>query len=118
MLTLNLTPIFTLRGITKPYAFLVKEGFSPNTAHRLINSETRVFKLDHIEKLCTVLVCEPNDLLLWTPPKNQKVNPDFPLSKLIQTKNNLAPNNPLAQIPYKELKNITNTIIEANNLKK
>ena len=42
MLSLNLTPIFNARGITKPYTFLVKAGFTPHSANGIINSKTKI----------------------------------------------------------------------------
>ena len=63
MLSLNLIPIFKARAIEKPYSFLVKAGLSPHSATNILNNKTHVFRLDHIELLCRVLICEPNDLL-------------------------------------------------------
>ena len=112
MLTLNLTPIFKARGIDKPYSFLVKAGLTAHSATNILNSQTRIFRLDHVELLCKVLVCEPNDLLLWTPNSGEKFEPNFPLSKLIQVETGL--NNwkeTLATMPFKELKEVTKAII-------
>ena len=114
MLTLNLTPIFKARGIEKPYSFLVKAGLSPHSANSAINSKTRVFRLDHIELLCRILVCEPNDLLAWIPEKGQNYSKDHPLLKLKQeiTDNNWQ--QILAAMPFKELKEVTKDFINKN----
>jgi DNA-binding Xre family transcriptional regulator len=117
MLSLNLTPIFTARGINKPYSFLVKSGFTPHSANNLLNSKTRVFRLDHIEQLCTLLICEPNDLLVWTPNKGQQYSDNFPLAKLKQTTSADNFHQTLATVPFKELKLITSTLLLGNNLK-
>jgi DNA-binding Xre family transcriptional regulator len=74
MLSLNLIPIFKARAIEKPYSFLVKAGLSPHSATNILNNKTHVFRLDHIELLCRVLVCEPNDLLVWNPDKGQNID--------------------------------------------
>ncbi|MCK7591144.1 helix-turn-helix transcriptional regulator [Subsaxibacter sp. CAU 1640] len=79
MLSLNLRPIFKMRGISEPFSYLTKAGFTNHTAHRLLNSHNRNFSLDAIEKLCELLICEPNDLLAWTPNKNTTVRNDHPL---------------------------------------
>jgi len=50
MLYLNLKPILSARGIEKSSQFLIKNGFNSAAAHKLLNSKTRVIKLDHIEK--------------------------------------------------------------------
>jgi DNA-binding Xre family transcriptional regulator len=104
MLSLNLAPIFNARGITKPHGFLIRNGFSNFTARRLINNATDIFRLEHMEKLCNILVCDPNDLLLFTPDKNKQYASNHPLLKLTQddSTNNLAA--AIATMPFKELK--------------
>ena len=82
MLSLNLKPVFKARGIEKPYTFLVKAGFPSYTAHNLLNSKTVTFRLSHIDKLCTILNCRPDDLLVWTPNRNEKLPDSHPLTRL------------------------------------
>ncbi|WP_298121780.1 helix-turn-helix transcriptional regulator [Flavobacterium sp.] len=111
MLSLNLRPIFTTRGIEKPYSFLVKNGFTSHTANSLLNSKTRVFRLDHIELLCEILLCEPNDLLMWKPDSGKTIAPNNPLNKLIantETKTDLKKT--LFSLPYQQLKEISNKL--------
>ena len=103
MLTLNLTPIFKARSIQRPYSFLVKAGISHKTANTIINGTTRTFRLDHIELLCNLLICEPNDLLLWVPDKTKAYPPDHPLNKL---KADPVDDTWLAAMPFKTLKEI------------
>ena len=82
MLKFSLNPIFKARGIERPYSFLVKIGLSPNTATTILNSHTRVFRLDVIEKICEHLHCTPHDILVWTPNKNSVIQPNHPLTEL------------------------------------
>lgn len=103
MLTLNLTPIFKARGIEKPYTFLVKSGFTSHSANQIINSKTRVFRLDHIELLCEVLNCEPNDLLLWKPEKDKVYSENNPLKKLQSDEATENIIETLSKLTYKEL---------------
>lgn len=110
MLLLNLRPIFQARGIERPYSFLVKSGFSYHTANLLLNSTTRSFRLDHIEKLCTILVCEPNDLLAYRPYEGQQLPAEHPLNNLKLTETQKGINQTLATMPYKQLKEITKQI--------
>lgn len=65
MLYLNVKRVLTLRGIDKPYAFLVKNGFSHPTAINFINGRTLQIKIRQIEQLCLLLNCEPSDLFEW-----------------------------------------------------
>lgn len=114
MLSLNLTPIFQVRGIDKPYSFLVKAGFSPHSATNILNNKTRIFRLDHVELLCKTLFCEPNDLLLWTPEKETDYAENFPLSKLKLTDTDNNWKETFAKMPFKQLKEVTKTIIDNN----
>lgn len=86
MLTLDLRPIFKTRGIEKPYTLLVKSGISPQSATKILNSKTRIFRLDHIEIICDKLNCTPNDLLSWTPDKNAKLAETHSLTRLKRDK--------------------------------
>lgn len=115
MLTFNLTPIFKARGIDKPFSFLVKNGFTNFTATNILNNNTRSFRLDHIEMLCNILVCEPNDLLLFTPDKNKQYAPNNPLLKLTGDDSNSNWPATLATMPFKELKEVTKNIIQKDN---
>jgi len=110
MLTLNLTPVFSLRGIDKPFTYLVQNGFTRHSANILINSKNRIFRLDHIEKLCDLLLCEPNDILTWTPNPNLQYPDNYPLSKLkLQETANIK--NTFANTPYGELKKLADNIV-------
>ncbi|HRQ29972.1 MAG TPA: helix-turn-helix domain-containing protein [Saprospiraceae bacterium] len=71
MLSLNLAPIFRMRGIEKPYSFLVKARRSQHSATKILNDMTQIFRLDHVGLLCDLFVCEPNDLLAWKPDKTR-----------------------------------------------
>ena len=107
MLTLDLTNIFNAKGIDKPFPFLTKAGFSYHTTHNLLNSKSRIFRLDHIEKLCEVLICEPNDLLSWTPDKNKIIADQHPLHKLKNDKTAKNLKETLANLSYKEIEELT-----------
>lgn len=113
MLTLKLNPIFRARGIERPYSFLVKAGLSSHTANVLLNSKTKVFRLAHIEKLCLVLKCEPNDLLIWYPDKNEILPEDHPLAKLKHSEvSAIDLKATLLNMPYSELKSLSSKLAE------
>lgn len=65
MLVFNPNRIFALRGIEKPYTFLVKNGVTPTVAHKLLNGKTVHFSIAHLERICRLLNCTPNDLFEW-----------------------------------------------------
>ncbi|MES2566602.1 MAG: helix-turn-helix transcriptional regulator [Bacteroidota bacterium] len=85
MLTLNLQPVFKARGIDKPYSFLVSAGFPSYTAHNLLNAKTVSFRLSYIDKLCAILNCTPNELLVCTQPQRE-INGGSSNNKIKKTK--------------------------------
>lgn len=82
MLQINLTRIFKARGIEQPYKYLVQNGFVPFTAHKYKNGKVDHIRLDHIEKLCTLLNCTPNDILEWRPDDLLEDRANHPLQKI------------------------------------
>lgn len=115
MLVLNIAPVIKARGIEKPFSYLVKAGFSRHAAHLLLNSTPRTFRLDHIEHLCKLLVCEPNDLLFWKPNSGETIPNNHPLFKLNQINNNASWKETLSNIPFSQLKEITSQINSGNS---
>lgn len=65
MLYFNVKRVLDLRGIDKPYAFLVKNGFVHSTALNITGGKVVQIKIEQIEKLCLLLNCEPSDLFEW-----------------------------------------------------
>ena len=110
MLSFNLTPIFKARGIDKPYTYLVKAGLAPNSVQTILNSQTRSFRLDHVELLCRILVCEPNDILLYRENTEHKIPEDHPLNNLKHVESNKSLKETMTTIPYKQLKELTKQI--------
>jgi hypothetical protein len=68
--------------------------------------------LDHVELLCEVLVCEPNDLLVWTPDKGKHYSENNPLLKLKQQPTDASWHDTISTMSFKELKEVTQTILE------
>ncbi len=115
MLTLNLKPIFKLRGIEKPYSFLVKAGLSPQSATKILNNKTRVFRLDHIEIICDKLNCTPNDLLSWTPEKDANLPNNHSLTKLKRDQIDFQLHDTIKTIPLEQLNQIASLISQQTN---
>lgn len=115
MLYFNLTPIFKARQIDKPYSFLVKNGVARHTAHRLLSSEIQEMRLKHIELLCKILYCEPNELLAYKPNNEEKLPETHPLNKLIPTQDETNWQEQLKTLPISKLKEIGKLINQSNN---
>jgi len=86
MLIYNLRRILNLRGIDKPHAFLVKNGFAASTASNMLAYYPVVFKVKALEKLCIALNCTPNDLFEWRPSEKTVISENHPLKALVKEK--------------------------------
>lgn len=113
MLRYNLRPLFRARGIDRPFTLLVRAGISEASAHRILNSEAGNFKLRHIEILCRILVCQPNDLLVWTPEKDVTYPDDYPLKEL-QIQENNEGIEIFENMPLKKLKEVVKAVKDSN----
>jgi DNA-binding Xre family transcriptional regulator len=99
MITLDLSRLMETKGIQNPLQFLIQAGFTYHTAGRLIRNQ--IIKLDykHLEKLCLIFNCTPNDLLSWTPPASLKGSDKLALSKLAGRKRKGSLVSKLIQLP-------------------
>ena len=64
-----------MRGIERPYTFLVKYGFAAQTATDWSQNYIGCVRAEKLEKLCMLLNCTPNDLFEWRE-DNKTVVPD------------------------------------------
>jgi DNA-binding Xre family transcriptional regulator len=117
MLYFNLKPIFAARQIEKPYSFLVKIGIAPHTAHKILNNNTHVMRLDNLELICKALYCEPNELLAYKPDNQNPISKNHPLNKLIPTYNDDNWQQQLKTMPLEKLKELTKILNQADNQK-
>jgi hypothetical protein len=112
MLKFNFARILRARGIDKPYRFLLKQGYSSNTAYRISRDMGNELNLKSIERLCILFKCTPNDLLEWKPGKDDTDIEDHPLHSLIRQDNVTELNKLLYSIPLDKLENIKAMIQE------
>lgn len=82
MLKYNLNRLFELRGINKPYSFLLDKGYSRNVAYRLTRNRKKLFTPNEIERLCLLFNCTPNDLFEWKPNKTGQDDPKYAIHEL------------------------------------
>jgi len=108
MLTLNLKPIFTARGIEAPLKFLMKNGIPRDAAFSLIHEHKPNIKLAYIERLCEILFCELSDLFLWQPDRNVRNKEEHPLFPLFRPEGTTTDfKTLLANVPYKKLNDLS-----------
>lgn len=82
MITLQIKELCRLRGIKYPLPALIKAGISQWIAFKYLQGEKKNLMIDHIEKLCTLLRCTPNDLFAWTPDNKVEDYPENPLQAI------------------------------------
>lgn len=102
MLYFNPKRVFALRGIPNPLTHLIKNGFGRGTANNLLNFTNRSVKYEHLERLCLVLRCTPNDLYDWKPGKDAMATDDHPLHALTR-KAEKSPLDYMKELPLEKL---------------
>lgn len=107
MLYLNLKYVLEARQIQKPYSFLVKIGIAPHTAHKILNNDTHVMRLDNLNLICKALYCQPNDLLIFKQDANHPIEITHPLNKLTPATDDNNWQEELKKIPISKLKKIS-----------
>ena len=99
MLYLNISRIMSLRAIPNAQKYLIANGFSYNIAFRIMHEVDSQMKFQHMEKLCLILHCTPNDLLSWQPtPSADKNEPLFALVHDTQNVLNKLKNAPIEKL--------------------
>jgi DNA-binding Xre family transcriptional regulator len=71
-----------MRGVDKMFSFLNANGFVHSTAYYLISGKVSNVKIAHIEKLCVLLNCTPNDLFEWKRDAQDNLATDHALNSL------------------------------------
>jgi putative transcriptional regulator len=71
MLKLNVLEILKSKGKTKYWLFSQLKMTYTNY-NNLVTNKTKSIKYEHIEKMCEVLDCTPNDLFTIVPDKKNK----------------------------------------------
>lgn len=112
MLRFNFERIMKARGIDRPFSFLLKRGYSENTASRIVNNRLEQLNLKTVEKLCTLFNCTPNDLLEWTPGKSEAELESHPLYPLMRRDKVGELTQLINSVPLEKLQQIEKIILE------
>ena len=115
MLYLDVNRVMRLRHIANPYRMLIKNGFVPATARKLVNNQLSRVDLSVIERLCLLLNCTPNDFFSWLPSQESQVNPDA--HALIKLKRDQQPDvaKLLATMPIEKFDEVADLIQNSKN---
>lgn len=104
MLTFEIKRILKTRGIDEPYRWLVKNGFVSQTVHSWLNYQLGYIKPNHLERLCLLLNCTPNDLFDWREDGKTVVHDTHALRTLIKQKTDIQTT--LRELPLDKLEKL------------
>ena len=82
MVQLRVKKLMKEKGIKTPLTAMMKAGISQGLAQKYLSGKKLWILFDHIEKLCLLLRCEPNDLFEFVPDGKNVVDEAQPLNKL------------------------------------
>lgn len=112
MLTLNIKAVMNAREIYNHNAFLCSHGFTYFTASRLLNNKVKSISHTHLEKLCMLLRCTPNDLYVWNGANSMLNNANQPLSQLTAITVKPPTHNVYTNLPLNKVLELRNSIDE------
>lgn len=112
MIKYNFERIFKARGISRPFSFLKANNFSDNFASRIKNNRVARLDMKHLERLCLLLKCTPNDIMEWNPESNTDYDASHPLNEIRRTINEVDLVKTISSIPLGKLEEIENLIKE------
>ena len=115
MLYCDVRRMLKLRGVERPHAFLVKNGFVSQTANNLVHNNVTQIKVEHIEKLCVLLNCMPSDLFSWNPDNDAAAPENHPLKPLHRNKPSEKLDVMLRKLPAAKMDKLAAFIDELNN---
>ena len=115
MLVFNPQRMFALRKIDKPHSMLVKNGFAKSSATNLLKYLNLRVTVEHIEKLCLILNCTPNDLFEWRSRANESLAENHALNKLKRREKSENLTDLINKIPVEKLSQIDDLLRELQN---
>jgi len=84
MIILDIARLCKERGIKHKTATLMKAGISQGIVNKYLKGQVKRLPLDHIEKLCLLFRCQPNDLFTWVPDDKLSDYPQNPMQAIRQ----------------------------------
>ncbi len=117
MLYFNLTRLLKLRGVERPYSWLVANGFVPQTAVNWSKNQIGYVRPEQMEKLCLLLNCTPNDLFDWREDGKTVVHDEHALRTLTKTAPDTSVQNAVRELPLDKLEKLGEMLAELNKEK-
>jgi DNA-binding Xre family transcriptional regulator len=107
--------MFALRKIDKPHQALVKNGFAKSSATNLLKYVNRRLTIEHVEKLCVLLNCTPNDLFEWRSKTNEALDEHHALNSLKRSDKSENLTEMIRKIPVEKLSQVDELLRELQN---
>jgi DNA-binding Xre family transcriptional regulator len=82
MMRIRIKEMIKEKGIRFPYSAMVTAGISRGVANKYMKNTKGYILTQHIEKLCLLFRCTPNDLYEWVPDDALQNDPTQPLNAL------------------------------------
>ena len=115
MLYFNLTRLLKLRGVERPYSWLVQNGFVPQTAVRWSKNEIGYVRPAQMERLCLLLNCTPNDLFDWRKDGKTAVHDTHALRTLTKPPPDTSVQSALRDLPLAKLEKLGEILADLNS---
>jgi DNA-binding Xre family transcriptional regulator len=107
MLQLTVKKLMLAKAISKPHSFLLKQGMNSTTVSKLLKSNCKSLKVEHIELLCWHLSCTPSELFEWIPDKKYVDQPGHPLQQIRAVKQETELPKLLKRLSRKQLEDLS-----------
>lgn len=105
MLKLNIKQVCAIRDIATPLKALTQAGISPQVAKRYLSGANKPhIQIAHLEAMCKLLNCTPNDLFIWQPGKADVNIKDTHALKELLPKTMAYPHDKLGTMSMEELR--------------
>lgn len=82
MLRFNFKAAFAARGIFNVYGALTSAGFTEKVARNIALGKSSTLMLKHLEIICRMLNCTPNDLITYEPSSDKPLPEGHQLNRL------------------------------------
>lgn len=82
MLYYNFSRLLKMKGIHRPFSYLISLGYSRGMATRLANNDCHRINLSMMLRICRDLNCTPNDIFDFRPTANSALPKDHALHSL------------------------------------
>ena len=106
MLFFNPKRVFALRGVDNPMALMLKNGISRPTVRRILLGEKAGVSYGHLEILCRLLNCTPNDFFEYHPDGDANLPENHALNSLRRSKSSETLRDLLSDVPVNEIENL------------